>query len=31
MPGVTLLKPEVEINGRLWRLRVLGWNKLETR
>ena len=23
-------KPDVEINGRWWRLRVLGWNNLET-
>ena len=23
-------KPEAEIDGRWWRLRVLGWDKLET-
>jgi len=29
--GVASRKPEVEKNGGWWRLRVLGWNKLETR
>ena len=28
--GVASRKPEVEINGGWWHLRVLGWNKLET-
>jgi len=28
--GVASRKPEVEINGRWWRLRVLFWNNLQT-